>query len=349
MNKVRVLLIQPSFQEHIARGTGTYTISLYKHLQTISTISVTYAPFSSLKTGFDVVHFPFFDPFFLTLPLIRFKPTIVTVHDLIPIKYPHFFPRGIRGEIKWRIQQTLLKNVHGIITDSRHSKNDIRKLLGIPDKKIQVIPLGVEKEFLPKSTKEIQPVLTKYALPKKYILCVSDLNYNKNIPFLLAAFMHIRKLQPNLHLVLVGRGFVEQSQALSLFLREAENYAVLPYLIRLQKLSTEELVGIYNGALLYVHPSLDEGFGLPILEAMACGVPVVALKVGSIPELVGDAACLTQLHTSETFAQHILTTLADKSLQTRLRKKGLARSKQFTWQTCAEQTVSFYQRISQAL
>mgnify|MGYP001570429698 FL=1 len=117
MKQIKIALVDPPLSGHKLRGTGIYTLELYKALQKQKEVIVSLVDIKSDFSAFDIVHYPYFDPFFLTLPIIKKKPTVVTVHDLIPLKFPKYFPKGIRGEIKWRIQKFSLRDIQAIITD----------------------------------------------------------------------------------------------------------------------------------------------------------------------------------------------------------------------------------------
>ncbi|PJE68881.1 hypothetical protein COU96_02790, partial [Candidatus Shapirobacteria bacterium CG10_big_fil_rev_8_21_14_0_10_38_14] len=161
---------------------------------------------------FDIVHYPYFDLFWLTLPIKKPKPTVVTIHDVIPLVFPQHFPLGIKGKIKFKIQKFSLKGVKAVITDSKNSKKDIANWLAYPKEKIYVIPLAPGKEFRPITNRQsLVATKQKYQLPDTFVLYVGDVNYNKNIPGLIKAFDKLKTPFKNLKLVLVGKAFEEQS------------------------------------------------------------------------------------------------------------------------------------------
>ncbi len=346
MKQIKIALVDPPLSGHKLRGTGIYTLELYKALQKQKEVIVSLVDIKSDFSAFDIVHYPYFDPFFLTLPIIKKKPTVVTVHDLIPLKFPKYFPKGIRGEIKWRIQKFSLRDSQAIITDSFASKKDIISYTGISENKINVAYLGVKEEFkLIKSQGILNDIRKKYNLPEKFVLYVGDVNYNKNIEGIIKAFLGVLDQITDINLVLVGKGFVDDTVQL----RNAEKYI---YQLGLEKkvkklgfIALSDLVGVYNLAAVYLQPSFAEGFGLGVLEAMACGCPVVTSNTSSLPELVKDAAILVNPNDSLEISKSIIKFINDINIRNNFIERGLKRVKNFTWKKCAQETVKIYRNI----
>ena len=195
---------------HQARGVGSYTKLLIKALQKYENRH-TYSFFTrgqKVPKQTDLVHYPYFDPFFLTLPLFKLIPTVVTVHDLIPIGFPDHFPKGLRGELKWQAQKLSLRGAARIIADSNASKTDIHELIGFPKERIDVVHLAPSPIFRPMAGQTARDrVRKKYNLPERFILYVGDINWNKNINGMLKAFREIK----NTKLVLVGKAFLDDT------------------------------------------------------------------------------------------------------------------------------------------
>ena len=346
MKQIKIALVDPPLSGHKLRGTGIYTLELYKALQKQKEVIVSLVDIKSDFSAFDIVHYPYFDPFFLTLPIIKKKPTVVTVHDLIPLKFPKYFPKGIRGEIKWRIQKFSLRDSQAIITDSFASKKDIISYTGISENKINVAYLGVKEEFkLIKSQGILNDIRKKYNLPEKFVLYVGDVNYNKNIEGIIKAFLGVLDKITDINLVLVGKGFIDDTVQL----RNAEKYI---YQLGLEKkvkklgfIALSDLVGVYNLAAVYLQPSFAEGFGLGVLEAMACGCPVVTSNTSSLPELVKDAAILVNPNDSLEISKSIIKFINDINIRNNFIERGLKRVKNFTWKKCAQETVKIYRNI----
>ena len=344
--KLKVGIIIPPIAGHKNRGTGVYADKLYQSLKEKKAVEVKLVNHGDNLNKFDLIHYPYFDPFFLTLPLIQNQPTVVTVHDLIPLKFPQFFPLGLRGSFKWQMQKLSLKEALAIITDSHASKEDIMKFTGISREKIFVIYLGVGEEFRVISSKDtLNRVRAKLKLPENFILHVGDVNYNKNIGGLIKAFNIVKNTYPNLNLVLIGNGFVTPSPQLSGILDLISSLKLGEYIFRLRHVNLGDLVCVYNLAKVYLQPSFAEGFGLPVLEAMACGIPVVVSNSSSLPEIVGNAGLLVDPHNVEQIASSISAVHTNPKKREELIKKGLARAKQFSWEKCAEETVDIYKKI----
>jgi glycosyltransferase involved in cell wall biosynthesis len=294
----------------------------------------------------DLVHFPYFEPFFLALPIYNKFRTVVTVHDLTPIVFPKAFPRGIKGEIKWQMQRFALKRADAIITDSESSKKDIRKYTGVKENKIYVVYLAAGEEFRQMANGKWQAELReKYNLPEKFVLYVGDVTWNKNLPRLIDA---VKKTQ--IPLVMVGKSLVsedyDKSNPWNADLNRVNTLARGDgNIIRVGFISMDELVQIYNLATVFAMPSLYEGFGLPILEAMACGCPVVTSKEGSIPEVAGNAAFYIDGYDVESIATGIKRVLDDQKLQKELSEKSLENAKRFSWKKTAQETLAVYEGI----
>ncbi len=337
-----------NYLQHRVRGTGFYLEHLRGSLQKYYPNNA-YQFFSrgeSLHTRPDVIHYPYFEPFFLTLPFIKKYKTVVTVHDLTPLVFPKEFPRGIKGNIKWQIQKHALHSADAIITDSKISKDDIVRYGGISQDKVQVVYLAAGEEFRKiQDTRYKIQVRKKYNLPEKFALYVGDATWNKNLPRLVTA-----AIEAKIPLVMIGKAILEENfdktnpwnKDLVKVQELAKNNQLI---IRPGFVSTEELVAIYNVASLFVMPSFYEGFGLPLLEAMSCGCPVVTSREGSIPEGVGNAALFVDAYSKEDIAKGMSTVFNNKTLQQELIQKGLEQVKKFSWEKTAAETMHVYQEV----
>lgn len=185
----------------------------------------------------------------------------------------------------------------------------------------------------------------RYNLPERFVLYVGDVTWNKNLPRLLEAVKQI-----NLPLVMVGKALVSEdydrtnpwNDDLVKVQQEAEANTNV---IRLGFVSNEDLVGIYNMATVFIMPSLYEGFGLPVLEAMASGCPVITTKEGSLPEVAGEAALYVDAYSTESIAEGLKKVFNDENLRKELSKKGLKRAAEFSWKKTAENTLEVYRRV----
>lgn len=332
---------------HRVRGTGFYIENLKEALLKYYSQNeyIFFTTKQKLSSYLDLIHYPYFEPFFLTLPFIKKYKTIVTVHDLIPLVFPKHFPAGIRGSIKWRIQKWSLHQVNAIITDSECSKKDIIQYTNISNKKVHVVYLAAGEDFKKLETGNWKlEIKSRYNLPDRFALYVGDVTWNKNLPRLIEA---IKKI--NLTLVMVGKALVSENfdkanpwnQDLA---RVKELIKGDKRFIQLGFIPKDDLVGIYNLATVFVMPSLYEGFGLPILEAMACGCPVVTSKEGSIPEVAGDAAFYVDPYDVKSIASGIKGLFENEEERKCLSSEGIDRAKKFSWKKIAEETMVIYER-----
>lgn len=343
---INVAIINPPLSGHKYRGIGMYTSCLVKALKNADGIKTSLVNYGKDLTSYDVIHYPYFDPFFLTLPIIRNKPTVVTIHDLIPFKFPKYFPIGLKGKLIWELQKVSLKNIQAVITDSYKSKDDIIRFTGLQAIRIIPIYLGVDDEFKIIDDKyKLSQFKKKLKLPDNFILYVGDVNYNKNIPNLIRAFSLVREKVDNLFLVLVGKGFNISSPQL-IEINELINALKLESYIKLyDHLANEDLVKLYNLAKTYVQPSLYEGFGLPVLEAMACGLPVISSKAGSLSEVTDDAVVEIDPRNYRDIAQKTIEVLGDSNLHNDLIKRGLKWKNKFDWKKTADETIRVYKKV----
>jgi len=338
-------LLNGNHAQHRVRGSGFYLHYLKKSL-------VKYFPQHSflffqkedkIPPNVSLVHFPYFEPFFLTLPLKKKHRSIVTIHDLIPLVFPKYFPAGIKGKIKWQIQKYLLKSVDSVITDSECSKSDIIKYTNISPAKIHVIYLAAGNHFrVIESKKDIEKIKAKHHLPEKFILYVGDATWNKNLLRLLEA---VKKT--NIPLVLVGKALITDVDKNNTWNQELVKTQEMAKqnknIFRLGFVSDEDLVLLYNAATIFVMPSLYEGFGLPVLEAMSSGCPVVTSWEGSLKEVAGEAAYIINPYDTENIAEGIVKVYKDSSLQDALKIKGFKQVNKFSWEKTATKTMEVYE------
>ena len=340
--------------QHKVRGTGFYTKRLVEELQRYSQQHADFQliEFSGkVPSQADIIHFPAFNPFFVSLPVHCKKPIVITIHDLIPLKFPRHFPPGLKGSLKWQLQKKLLKKTKAIITDSKASQKDIIKFADVGKRKVSVIYLAADQVFKPLVDKPwLEKIKNRYQLPDKFVLYVGDLNYNKNIPMLTRACLNLKY-----PLVVVGKQSISkeespnhpETQDLINFQHLARQYPQL--IIRLGFVPTKDLVGIYNLAAYLTQPSLAEGFGLPVLEAMACGCPVITSQSTSLSEISGKAAFLINPRKKQDLETALIKMWRQSGLRRRFSKLGLKQVKKFSWNKTAQQTLSVYQQIYQGL
>lgn len=331
---------------HKGRGIGIYAKLLIESLHRFKTGHSFYffTRGEKLPKNIDLIHYPYFDPFFLTLPLFQPIPFVITVHDLIPLAYPEMFPKGIRGEVKWAIQKKALQHAHGIITDSNASKGDIQKIVGYESEKIDVVYLAPSPVFKPITDKNVLlRVKQQYSLPEKFVLYVGDVNWNKNIPGLLTAFSKFLKDIKSVHLLLVGRAFLnEQLLEVQLINGKIHELHLENSVKKLGFVPDEDLAAIYTVANVYVQPSFAEGFGFPLLESMACGCPVITSRASSLAEIAGPSILINPFDPLDIAVG--MRTFFLEGNRNELSKKSIAWAKKFTWEKVAQQTISVYEK-----
>lgn len=291
------------------------------------------------RIGSDLVHVPYW-----AAPLRSPVPVIVTVHDLIPLLLPEY-----RGGVLARLYTGLVaasaRGAAAVITDSEASRLDILHHLAVPPDRLHTIPLAAGEGYQPHPDSKLDMgVRAKYSLPSEYVLYLGGYDVRKNIITLLKAYTYVRT-GSNTPLVLAGR------------LPEVDTPRFTDVKALIEKMNLGDVVhsigwvdevdkpAIYRMASCFVFPSEYEGFGLPVLEAMACGTPVVATETSSIPEMVGDAGFLVNPTDARHMAGSILAILAQHDLAQGLSQKGLARAGQFSWARTAAETWAIYERV----
>ncbi len=263
-------------------------------------------------------------------------PIVMTIHDTYYAYYPENVPKF--ELFIWQILNRFsAKKADKIITVSESAKKDIIKAFKVKEEKVYVTYEASEGCFHPNYGKEeIAAVKRKYGLGEKYLLSVAIMRSNKNIERLLEAF-NILKTQNRIEHQLVLVGTISQPFK-DLKQKDVILTGYVPH---------DELPLLYCGASLLVYPSFFEGFGLPALESMACGTPVVASNVTALPEIIGEAGLLFDPFNPEEMASTIYRILSDNVLKDELIKKGLQRVKEFSWQQTAKQTLSVFESVSQ--
>lgn len=337
---------QPLKTGHSVRGIGSYTknfLAVLKENRDILLVQNT--------AEADVIHYPYFDLFFDTLKLSN-KPTVVTIYDVIPLIYPKYYPPGIKGRLRFLLQKNKLKDVNAVITISETSKKDIVRFLDVPQEKIFPIHLASSPVSRKLVTGNWQLEIAKrYALPKHFVLYVGDVNYNKNIEGLLQAFSILianksKYTNNSIGLVLVGKAFkddIPETRKILQLVKELnlEDLVVMPGFV-----PDADLAGIYNLADVYCQPSFYEGFGLPVLEAMACGTPVAASRTQALVEIAEGAACFFNPHNPSDIASVLADILNKPVLREELSKSGLLHVENFSWQKTAKETIDVYKKVA---
>jgi glycosyltransferase involved in cell wall biosynthesis len=349
-------------------GVGTYTRNLLRHLahaeaevvvfcmdhkkdlvpesEHFTLVSANMPPwagpgaaFASLvrDVGVDLIHVPsHLAPFRLDVPLVA------TIHDVIPL----FYPRSVRNPLarmvyRRRLQHTV-REARYIITVSQISCSALSGYAGVDPEKVRVIRNGVSEQFRPVTdTDRLDAVRHSYSLPERFALWVGEFRPHKNLEFLLAAWNSIVvEAGEPLPLVLAGA----QEEGFEKIKRESERRG-LAGLVRFPGFIREtDIAAVYSAATVFVFPSLYEGFGLPPLEAMACGTPCVVSNSSSLPEVTGRAAMMFNPTSVEQFRECVVRVLKDQELRDKLCAEGLRQSALFSWERATQETLEVYRR-----
>jgi len=324
-------------------GVDKYSQELAERLNVKQIISPRYM---SLKEGFrlsklirnehDIVHLP--NQNFARFCFLRKKPYVVTVHDVVRF-YLHFEPESIVERLLLRLDIWNIKRASNIIAISQHTKKDLIKYMRIPESKITVIYDGIDHNIF-----KLYDVNLRI-LDRPYILYVGSERPRKNLGSLFEAFAVLKKDFPNLNLLKVGTAgrydrYRKESQRKLVSLGINRDAAFIEYV------SEHDLATYYRSAELLAYPSLYEGFGLPPVEAMACGCPVVTSNVSSIPEVVGDAGILVNPHDVNSLIQAMKRVLTNNRLRDEMVRKGLEQVQKFSWEKTAELTLQVYNKVA---
>ncbi|WP_425614477.1 glycosyltransferase family 4 protein [Anatilimnocola sp. NA78] len=254
---------------------------------------------------------------------------VVTIHDTAFVDRAECFTRAFAAWYQWLVPR-LARRVQRIITVSQFSKQRIVEYCRVPEEKVEVISCGVGPQFQPQSAQNIAQAREQLQLPARYALCVCSLEPRKNLHRLLQSWAAMKDRPDDLHLVLVG---TKAKVYGDIGLSEAPQNVVLAGYV-----GDDLLPAVYAGAEFFACPSLYEGFGLPVLEAMACGVPVICSNSTSLPEVAGDAALLVDPLQIESIAAAMQQLANDASLRDQLRQRGWERAKLFSWDDAARKT-----------
>ncbi|GAB4559213.1 MAG: glycosyltransferase family 1 protein [Anaerolineae bacterium] len=287
----------------------------------------------------DVYHSTYY-----VMPYHPGRPTVLTWYDLIPL----LFPRHVSFSARWLfpiLARLALRTATRVIAISQATKDDLIRRLGISPDRIDVVPLAADPAFCPAPSTAITTVRERLALPRDYVLYVGSNKPHKNLVTLVRAWARLYEEDQHggCQLVIAGpwdpRYPEARDEAASLLERAAIRF--------LGPVPEPDLPALYSGATAFVFPSLYEGFGLPVLEAMSCGTPVVCADRSSLREVAADAAILVDPTDVATIARGIATVLHDGELRVRLREAGLRRAREFNWQETARQTIETYRQAAQ--
>lgn len=293
------------------------------------------------QIGADLAHVPYF-----ASPLNPALPSLVTVHDLIPLVMPQY-----RGSALVRLYTSLVasaaRRAHLVLTDSQASKRDILAHLKVPDHRVRVVYLAPAPHYRRfDNPAQLETVRHKYALPDTFVLWLSGFDVRKNAKALLHAYTWVYSaLGDDYPLVMAGKLPARDTLFFPDPRRIATELGISEAVHFPGWVDEADKPGLYNAATVFAFPSRYEGFGLPILEAMACGTPVVTSNAASLPELAGAAAFQIHPDDSRRLAAAIIALCVQEDLREEMREKGLTQASQFTWEKTACQTLVAYQHV----
>ena len=372
--------VRPLQTAHRGSGIGTYTFNLLKHLLALPGQDewVCYTLRGSRQdVGIDLpVQFPVHRPASqahiglweqLLLPIDilrgrvnlfhatggltqvweicapRIQPvrTVITVQDLHPLILPHFNFIGSSRSFKWQMEA--IRKAARLIAVSENTKQDIVRIVQVPPENIEVIHMAPGEHFQVLDAAEVQVCLEKYRIEPPFVLYVGNYSIHKNFEAILEAWHLIHPVVP---LVIVGK---RESYPPNLLDRAAElGRSDAVHIIGGLSYGSPDLVALYNAATVFVFPSLYEGFGLPVVEAMRCGCPVIASRRGSLPEVVGEGGRLVEPDDISGLAEEMQRIIDDDQWRETLREKGFENAGRFSWQHTAEKTLALYHEVASA-
>jgi glycosyltransferase involved in cell wall biosynthesis len=288
------------------------------------------------RWGVDLLHSPDFIP-----PSFGYGQSVITIHDLNFLYYPSFLTpesrRYYNGQVEWAVQRA-----KHILADSHATKADLTSLLGVASERITVVHLAADSRFRPLPEMQARQATERYGLEPGFLLFVGTLEPRKNVPGLLQAYRILldRKVTASPLVLIGGKGWLYEEicgcvQALNLGGQ-----------VRfLNRVPDADMARLYNAASLLTTPTFYEGFGLPALEAMSCGTPVVVSDRASLPEVVGEAGLLVDPDEPEDIARALERVLTDDSLRAGMKEMGLAQAARFSWARVAQQTLAVYRQV----
>ncbi len=278
-------------------------------------------------------------PYYL-MPYWPGVPTVLTVYDLIPLLFPQLVSSRARLLFRWTTALAL-RTADRVIAISQATCRDLASIFQISPQKVTVIPLAVHPDFQPQPPAVVERARRKYRLPQNYILYLGINKPHKNLVRLIEAFSRITHHASRITLVVAGAWDSRYPESR----QRAATLGLENTLCFLGSVAEEDLPALYGGATLFVFPSKYEGFGLPLLEAMACGTPVACANTSSLPEVGGDAALYFDPTDVEAIAETLCQALADADLRAELRQRGLGRAAEFSWERTARETLKLYREV----
>lgn len=297
-------------------------------------------PRACRRLGVDVAHVPYF-----ASPLRSPAPVVVTVHDLIPVVLPEY-RGGPQHRLYMRLAAAGARRAALVLTDSEAAARDIHRLLGIPAKRLRVIYLAAHPRYRPQTPAECRPAIERLGLPSRYLLYLGGFDRRKNVPVLLRAMARVRFLLEGARLVVAGRlpqrdtPFAPDPRRIVHELRIEDEVQFLGHV------AEEDKPALYAGALAFVFPSRYEGFGLPPLEAIACGTPAIVGRGSALEEVAGPGGVGVPGHDVEALAEALVSLATDGRWRAELSRAGLRHAAAFSWERAARETLQAYRDVA---
>jgi glycosyltransferase involved in cell wall biosynthesis len=296
-------------------------------------------PCAAQRLGLRLLHVPYWGS-----PLRPAMSTVVTIHDVIPLLLP-MYRGGILGRVYTRLVAVAARRADFILTDSAASQQDILRHLGIPACRVRPVLLAPDARFRPVTDSTTLIALRqRYNLPDRYLLYLGGFDQRKNVPLVLRAFARFRERRSEARLVIAGRLPEEDSAFFPDPQRVARTLNLGEAVQFVGQVPDDEKPALYTGAIAFVFPSRYEGFGLPPLEAMACGTPVVGSTAASLPEVIGDGGLLVPPDDVAALAEAMSHLWSDAKLRAILSQRGLAHAASFCWARTARKTLEVYEQ-----
>ena len=333
-----VLLCRPQDQQELS-SAGENFRSVPETAANYSIAEQLTVPWALKREGVTLFH----APHYVLPPLVRCR-TVVTIHDCIHLMFPQYLPNRLALAYARTSITAAARRANRVLTVSESSKRDILRFVDVPADKIDVIYNAYDERFgVEPNEEDVVRVRERFQLHDEFVLYAGNVKPHKNLTRLIDAFNLVRQRGlDHLKLVMIG----DEISKYTALRRAVHHHQLHKYVRFLGYLPEETLAVMYRLAGVFVFPSLYEGFGLPPLEAMASGTPVVTSNVSSLPEVAGNAALLVDPYDPAAIADGIYTVLTDESVRRDLRKKGLARASQFSWEASVRRVREIYQEVA---
>ena len=290
-------------------------------------------PRRAKKLGLDLLHCTS-----AVAPMRSSVPTMITLHDVLGLEHPEWFTRALALHSKL-VLAPAVRRASVVLVPSAYTRDRLVDRLQVDPERIRLVPLGIEERFSPGEPPD--GLRERFGLERPYVLTVGTLQPRKNIERALHAFERLVASGSEHGLAIVGgRGWHDEPLA-----QRIRDSPAAERIVMTERVNDDDLIGLYRAAEVFVFPSRYEGFGLPPLEAMACGCPTIVSDAGSLPEVVGDAALIVPVGDGDALASAIKETLVNQRLRSGLIRRGRAHAAQFSWEKTAAQTLDVYKRV----